>query len=446
MNGKINFLKKSDEELKGTFEILLNNEDNNQANDSKLIKDALLWLKSNNQLYQKSLAAIERIDGHFKKSAATGTFNGYPSVESLTLSSKKNCIQMEIDNQSETGLVINLDERHCRQFVEKIDSKIGYSFEKGKNNEYKKVKIFSNDSDTEPKIFPHLFPSGKGYFERSCNSVTLTQYFRIRLLNCDHRWRDDKYYLFYAYDRITRERIFKVNSMIKARQNLIVEKNVSNFRENEFEDYFQYGNSIPRSITGSKSYWKSKYYDSIALTNSKGLPDLFVTLTANDSLPELKMVLAEKKNQCPLFNPVEVSELFFRRLHLTMKYIKPSDPKKGRHFVQSNARVIFIPTCIPEREFKFLKRKHELIEMDPDDDDIFKDSAYDYYMKRPLDSIFESMTFFEFHKKFEIYLKTSKRQVPKSRMVNVHIDLEANKVVKRNSDIIVRTTFYNSID
>ncbi|RNA01445.1 ATP-dependent DNA helicase pif1 [Brachionus plicatilis] len=406
MNRKINYLKKSDEELKGTFGIIFNNEDNNQANDSKLIKDALLWLvKSINQLYQKSLAAIERIDGHFKKSDATGTFNGYPSVESTTLSSKKNCIQMEINNQTETWLVINLDKRHCRQFVEKIDSKIGYSVEKDKNNEYKKVKIYSNDSDTEAKIFPHLFPNGKGYFERSCNSVTLAQYFRIRILNCVHLWRDDKYYLFYAYDRITRERIFSVNSMIKARKNLIDEKNVSNFKENEFEDYFQYGNCIPRSITGSKSYWKSKYYDLIALTNSKGIFGDVTTYWF--------------RIECQNRGALHAHMLFWIK-DLKRDLIRADLPtandglssclknyEKNINFIDVFHRVALKPKINIIND-----RNHELIEMDPDDEYIFKDSA----------------------------------QVPKSRMVNVHIDLEGNKAVKRNSDIIVRTTFYNSID
>ncbi|RNA35509.1 hypothetical protein BpHYR1_039978 [Brachionus plicatilis] len=36
----------------------------------------------------------------------------------------------------------------------------------------------------------------------------------------------------------------------------------------------------------------------------------------------------------------------------------------GHHFVQSNMKVTFIPTSLPGDEFKFLKKREELIEMD----------------------------------------------------------------------------------
>ena len=42
---------------------------------------------------------------------------------------------------------------------------------------------------------------------------------------------------------------------------------------------------IPKSITGSKNYWKSKYLDLLAIIENLGYPKLFLTFTANDSWP-----------------------------------------------------------------------------------------------------------------------------------------------------------------
>ncbi|CAF0948330.1 unnamed protein product [Brachionus calyciflorus] len=91
-------------------------------------------------------------------------------------------------------------------------------------------------------------------------------------------------------------------------------------------------------------------------------------------------------------------------------------------------------------------KKHELAYMDPDDDDIFKDSIYDHYLKRPTHSAFDSVTFFEFFRKYEIFVKNSKTQIPKSRMENIFIDQKNDRVVKRKKDIITRTNFYNIND
>lgn len=51
-----------------------------------------------------------------------------------------------------------------------------------------------------------------------------------------------------------------------------------------------------------------------------------MTLTANDSWPELKQILSNNKNKSSIMNPVEVSEYFFQRLYLMMEHI---NSKKG---------------------------------------------------------------------------------------------------------------------
>ncbi|CAF0707230.1 unnamed protein product, partial [Brachionus calyciflorus] len=621
-NGKMNIVNKTEDHLKGTFGLILDNFDEQVDDDRNVVRNALLWLKRNNHFYQEFIPAIERIDNFIQKNKFD-RYNGFPLTDSTLLNQKDSQITLNVNNSSDTGLIINMDERKTEQYVENFPVSIGLCYKKDSSNKIIPTKIYNGDSDVEPKLFPHLFPYGTGYYIRNSSSVTLAQYFRNRLLNVDPRWREDKFYLFYAYDRLTRERIFAVNSMIKARNSLIETKNIEKLVKNDFEEYFEYGNCVPRSITGSKSYWSSKYYDLISIINNKGLPSLFVTLTANDSWPELKKILSTKKNKSSIFNPVEVSEFFFHRLYAVMEEIKskngifgevrhywsriecqnrgalhahillwlkeirpnliradcPSDddqfsqklrefvkkyqihncvPRRcfknkkhiflkckygfpfalckndhlsadgskyfykrtkkldqnvvqyssdllllwdghvnvqyvtqrgieqylvkyiskveptfssvqkseltevqryfqcrvvssveatalvmGHHFVQSNIKVGFIPTNFPDNQFKFIKKKEELIDLDPQDDDIFKDSAYDYYINRPRNSIFNALTIFDYHTKYEIIIKFSNKKIPKPRSENVCLDLEGNKVVKRNKEILVRTNYYD---
>jgi hypothetical protein len=95
------------------------------------------------------------------------------------------------------------------------------------------------------------------YHSHINSHIVQTQYFRIRLLNADSRWRNDKYYLFYAYDCITKNRIAE-------------SKNIDDFVSNNYENFYKYGAYVPKSITGSKNYWKGKYYDLEAIVKEIG--------------------------------------------------------------------------------------------------------------------------------------------------------------------------------
>lgn len=90
---------------------------------------------------------------------------------------------------------------------------MGLSFERI-NEQVIKKKVVFNDDQTEAKLFPHLFPHGTGYFINLKDGMTHAKYFRMRLLNIDPRWRNDRFYLFYAYDYLTKERLLTVNNMV----------------------------------------------------------------------------------------------------------------------------------------------------------------------------------------------------------------------------------------
>lgn len=261
MNGKVNLTKKKQEKIKGTYGMIYQNDIKEECHEMKNIREAMKWLKNNNSLYKECLANIEKLDSY-----VTEAYEGFPSTFNRSIKNYQNAIEIEPNNSSDNGLIINLDPKKNRQYVEKIDLTIGYSLQKDSHDNIQKVEVKANDDFIEPKIFPHLFPDGKGHFIKN-KAVTLAQYFRNRLLHVDSRWRDDRYYIFYAYDRLTRERISSVNSLIKSRSKLAEEKNAGNILDN---DYFEFGNCVPRSITGSKAYWKSKYYDLVSMVNKHG--------------------------------------------------------------------------------------------------------------------------------------------------------------------------------
>jgi hypothetical protein len=82
----------------------------------------------------------------------------------------------------------------------------------------------------------------------------------------------------------------------------------------------------------------------------------------------------------------------------------------GHHFVQSNLQVKYISTSINGDNFKYLKTKKETSNMSETNDNIFKESTYDYYMNRPNE--LENETYIDYFNSYEIILKHSKRKLP----------------------------------
>ncbi|CAF0976006.1 unnamed protein product [Brachionus calyciflorus] len=237
--------------------------------DFKIVPDELRGLKNYFQINNLSLCTL-CCNTFQPTNYAYWQFYGKKNIVNKTEHHLKGTFGLILDNVDKQ---IDDDRNVVR------NAYIGLCYKKDTSNKIIPTKIYNCDSDLEPKLFPHLCPYGTGYYIRNSSSVTTAQYFLNRLLNVDPRWREDKFYLFYAYDRLTRERIFAVNSMIKARNSLIETKNIEKLVKNDFEEYFEYGNCVPRSITGSKSYWSSKYYDLISIINNKDhniLDDLYL--------------------------------------------------------------------------------------------------------------------------------------------------------------------------
>ena len=85
----------------------------------------------------------------------------------------------------------------------------------------------------------------------------------------------------------------------------------------------------------------------------------------------------------------------------------------GHHFVQSNFRVKYLNTTINGANFKFLKTKKQLNELKTDDENIFKESTFDYYMCRPNEVSLNNITYIEYFKYYDIIVKDSNRNIAK---------------------------------
>ena len=92
------------------------------------------------------------------------------------------------------------------------DADVGKAIKKRKTNNHDNlesicVDIKYDDTDIEALIYVHLYPFGTGNWYRRESGMTLNIFAKLRLLNKDPRWRNDKYYIFYLFDTITQTRL-----------------------------------------------------------------------------------------------------------------------------------------------------------------------------------------------------------------------------------------------
>lgn len=168
-------------------------------------------------------------------------------------------------------------------------------------------KLLSSDENLEAKLFPHLFPDGKGSWSKQNFAYTLGQYHKHRLLQIDRRLANDKLYLCFAFDRNMKYRILSYPH-IPNLSNANKKKNVTvaEISKNQ-SGYNNFSKALTASVTGSKSLWKKKWLDLVVLVGHPGAADLFVTLTANDKWHGLKKILSKYKQPQSILHPVDTT-------------------------------------------------------------------------------------------------------------------------------------------
>ena len=100
--------------------------------------------------------------------------------------------------------------------------------------------------------------------------------------------------MFFKYDEMVKLRLRGYNSRRVVRvpdlsTNLTAEAVLDAAKSTD--PYAIYGTEVIRSIPGSKQHWKSFSLDLVSFSEQRGLPDLFVTLSANDCWPHVQSTL-----------------------------------------------------------------------------------------------------------------------------------------------------------
>lgn len=78
---------------------------------------------------------------------------------------------------------------------------------------------------------------------------------------------------------------------------------------------------LPSSFTGGARYMIGNYLDAMAICQSIGYPDLFITFTCNSRWPEIQRYYAEQKIK-PEDCPHICSRIFHLKLRSLMKVLK----------------------------------------------------------------------------------------------------------------------------
>ena len=120
-------------------------------------------------------------------------------------------------------------------------------------------------------------------------------------------YAEDRCYPFCKYDYMLKVRL----RMHEARKVVNVQSLSEPLKADRASDrsdrYSVYGTEIPRIIPGSKEFWRSFGLDLVAFVEQRGLPDLFLTLTAYDGWPQVQTTLREGWGACA--SDLEVQDL-----------------------------------------------------------------------------------------------------------------------------------------
>ena len=116
----------------------------------------------------------------------------------------------------------------------------------------------------------------------------------------------------------------------------------------------------------------------------------------------------------------------------------------SHRIVDSNMQVIFIDTNFHEDRLRILKPANQIDE-DDDEDEICQPGHREYYMSRPKVEPFITMTLPNYLTSYSV-LSTDNAKIPKFAAENVWIDLNENKVIKRQKVIIPRYQFLTPLN
>ena len=317
MQGQVFTGHRLDSHYYGLFGFLAVSEEDIRSHSKKpetdiRVQKALKWLKKNNHLYTNFYAHFETLYRFQPRSALLN-----PS-----LLKQQHIALNDLLQQEAIGMVFPSSSDYFDQFpaIHSVQQAAGVQHPSKDHQELMEYALDQvrqmsttqyNDKFLEPKLFPHIHPFGFGGWYSGC-SMDFSDHVKMRLYDVRGWFARDRQYPFYKFDLMAKLRLkayaAKTVNVAQQTEKVTAEKVLTAEKGND--PYSCYGKEMPNCIPGSPQYWKSFGLDLIAMTQTRGLPDFFVTLSVSDGWPHVQATIrdgwgaAEKVENINLAEPV----------------------------------------------------------------------------------------------------------------------------------------------
>ena len=313
--GQVSTGHKLDNHYYGLFGFLAVNEEDIRSHSKKPESDARLhqalnWLKANNALYADFYAHFETLYRYQPRSALLNP----------TLLEQQHIELEDLLQEEAIGMIFPSSSTYFDQFppIHAAQQAAGLQHPRKDHQEMMEHALAQirqmtttmyGDRYLEPKVFPHIHPFGFGGWYSGC-AMDFSDHVKMRLYDVRGWFARDRQYPFYKFDLMSKQRLkaYAAKTVNVAQQTEQVTAKKVLTAEKGGDPYSAYGKEMPTCIPGSPQYWKSFGLDLIAMTQTRGLPDFFVTLTVNDAWPHVQTTIRDGWGAAEKVDTVNLAE------------------------------------------------------------------------------------------------------------------------------------------
>jgi len=273
------------------------------------VRQALIWLKGNNQYYTDIIIDEENI----ANLPADGDVSHLlPNVHLDGLADEADINQDQANNTLESSCFPNLPVLDAAQV---IDNNLRAAVAEQPNAEIEGGDWPALDNDPLNefqseglicKAFPVLFPYGRGDLrEPRLQTISKHNYFKYLMQYRDGRFANDPRFPYYAYNSLARWDALNCGN-VYVRQHRLEGLSADDMLAMAHDRNCDLASSIMYygvSLRGTRAYWKQRCSELIQMVRQLGTPTVFFTLSAADyHWPDLFRLL------CPTVDPDTLSE------------------------------------------------------------------------------------------------------------------------------------------
>ena len=300
MQGQVLTGHKLDSHYYGLFGFLAVSEENIRSHSKKPESDmrvqrALKWLKNENHLYNDYYAHFETLYRFQPRSVLLNP----------RLLDEQHIALEDLLQQEAIGMIFPASSDYFNQFpaIHSVQQVSGIQHPREDHQKMmdhaleqlqQMTTAMYGDKFLEPKLFPHLHPFDFGGWHPGC-SMEFSDHVKMRLYNVRGWFSRDRQYPFYKFDLMSKQRLkayaTKTVNVAQQVEKVTAEKVLT--AEKGGDPYSTYGKEMPSCIPGSPQYWKVFGLDLIAMTQARGLPDFFLTLSVNDAWPHVQATIRD---------------------------------------------------------------------------------------------------------------------------------------------------------